>query len=388
MRTLLVAAVCAVALTACGGGGGGGSVAPVGPATPTPTPSPAPIQAAGAQRADAAQALTGYNGTRTVALYGGAGGTSVASLRRTIDASAARVTDGYRRGFRTTLGSGMRAISSVTYSACSNGIETATIVISPTEEQAYARLFYDAACTKIHQDTFIDVVAVSATAASATGTTTLYDTSGKAYDYQTIALTLTGIGSGSGTFSIVADDAASAGVPKSAMLGVACGVAPASLSCGIGAVARESALSQDLGATLSINAASTTASNGNLTVPVSGSAASYTGALGALTLAQAAFPTFAVSGGTATDSGTFNGSFTYSPTGMLLAGSFTLTDAAADGTVTANSVGTPATGVNGVITRTSTGQTVATFSVDVNGNGTITYSNGTTGRIVNWQIVG
>jgi hypothetical protein len=113
----------------------------------------------------------------------------------------------------------------------------------------------------------------------------------------------------------------------------------------------------------------------------------HDGALGSLSLAQAAFPNFTVSGGTAADSGTFNGSFTYSPTGVLLAGAFTLTDAAADGTVTANSVGTPATGVNGVITRTSTGQTVATFSVDTNGNGTITYGNGTTGRIVNWQIV-
>ncbi len=160
------------------------------------------------------------------------------------------------------------------------------------------------------------------------------------------------------------------------------------MACGIGAVARESALSQDLGATASVNTAGTAASNGNLTIPVSGSAAGYTGALGSLSLAQAAFPAFAVNGGTLTDSGTFQGTFTYTPSGVLVSGSCTLTDAAADGTVTATSAGTPATSVNGVITRTSTGQTLATFTVDTNGNGTITYGNGTTGRIVNWQIFG
>ena len=56
--------------------------------------------------------------------------------------------------------------------------------------------------------------------------------------------------------------------------------------------------------------------------------------------------------------------------------------------MTATSAGMPATSVNGAITRTSTGQTLATFTVDTNGNGTITYGNGTTGRIVNWQIFG
>jgi hypothetical protein len=391
LRTLLVAAVCAAALAACGGGGGGGgSVTPAGPATPTPTPTAAPIQAAGVQRADAAQALTSYNGTQQIAIYGGgAGGSSIASLRRAIDASAARVTSGYRRGFRTVLGAGTRAVASVTYSACSSGVESATNIVSPTEEQVYTRLFYDAACTKLYQDTFLDVVATSVASASATGTATVYDTSGTAYDYKTIALTIGGIGSGTGgTISVIADDAPNATAPKSATIGVACSLASTSLACGIGAVARESAISQDLGATVGIAATATTASTGAVTVPVSGSAASYTGALGSLTLAQATFPNFIVSGGTTADSGTFQGTFTYTSTGVLVSGSFKLSDASADGTVTVTSVGTPATGVNGVITRTSTGQTVATFSVDINGNGTIAYSNGTTGRIVNWQIFG
>ncbi len=73
---------------------------------------------------------------------------------------------------------------------------------------------------------------------------------------------------------------------------------------------------------------------------------------------------------------------------MLVSGSCTLTDAAADGTVTVTSAGTPATNVSAVITRASTGQTLATFTVDANGNRTVTYGNGTTGRIANWQIFG
>ncbi len=388
MRTLLVAAVCAVALAACGGGGGGGSTSPVGPTAPVPAPTAAPIQSAGAQRADAAQALISYDATRQVTLYSGAGESSLASVRRSIDAAAGRVTAGYRQGFRTARGAGARSAQAVTYSACSAGTESATHVVSPSEEQVDIRLFYDAACTAIEQDIAIDLIATSATSVSATGTTTLYDRSGTAYDYQTLALTISAVGSRTGSFSIVTDDAASATAPKTATLGVACTVAPASLACGIGAVAHASAIAQDLGATASVSASATVQGDGDVTIPVSGAAASYTGALGSLSLAQAAFPAFGVSGGTAADTGTFTGSFTYTPSGVLVSGSFTLTDAAADGTVTVTSTGTPATSVNGTVTRTSTGQTLATFTVDIDGNGTITYGNGSTGRIVNWQIFG
>jgi hypothetical protein len=40
----------------------------------------------------------------------------------------------------------------------------------------------------------------------------------------------------------------------------------------------------------------------------------------------------------------------------------------------------------GTITATATGKTLATFSVDPGGNGSITYSDGTTAAIANWVL--
>ena len=43
-------------------------------------------------------------------------------------------------------------MAGVTYFACSNGVENATNLASQTETQAYERVFYDSACTKLYQD--------------------------------------------------------------------------------------------------------------------------------------------------------------------------------------------------------------------------------------------
>jgi hypothetical protein len=387
MRKIFVAAVCAVAFSACGGGGGsapGGSLAPGGTGA---TPTPSSIQTTSVQRADAAEALTSYSGTALVAQYG-LGGTSIASVRRSIDAAAVRVTEAYRQGYRAPRSTSPRQTQSVAYSACANGFESAQVNVSPSEVQIYDRVFYDAACTKLYEDLFIDATASSQTAIGATGTATYYNTAGTVYDYKTITLTLTGIGTGAGSFSIIGKDAPSASAAPTASLGVACNVATNSLGCGIAAIASESALSQDLGALMGFTTSASTSANGNVTVPITGSASAYTGALGALSLAQGTFPNFTISGGSLAQSGTFNGTFTFASTGVLVSGSFTLTDSATDGTVTVASSGTPATSVSGTIKRTSTGQVVATFTTDGAGNGTITYGNGTTAQIVNWQIFG
>lgn len=392
MRKLLVAAVCAAALSACGGGGGSspstGSLTPGGAgATPTPTPAPVSIQTVSVQRSDATQALTSYSGVSAVATFGGVGGASALSVRRAIDSAAARVTEGYRQGYRAPQSTSPRQTQGVTYSACANGIESAQVNVSTSEIQVYTRVFYDAACTSLYEDMFIDVTASSNTSANATGTTTYYTASGTVYDYETLVLTLTGIGTGSGTFSLIAKDAPSVNAPPRASLGVACSVASTSLGCGFGATISLAALSQDVGATLGFNT-SASVTNGDVIVPVSGSASAYTGTLGSLTLAQGTFPNFTISGGSLANTGTFNGTFTFTSTGILVSGSLALTDAAADGTVTVTSSGTPATSVNGTIKRTSTGQVVATFTTDAAGNGTITYGNGTTAQIVGWQILG
>jgi hypothetical protein len=72
---------------------------------------------------------------------------------------------------------------------------------------------------------------------------------------------------------------------------------------------------------------------------------------------------------------------------VLAGGTLTVTDAADDGTVTAIIAGSPTT-ISGTVKQTSTGRTVATFVVDVNGNGTVTYSGGSTAQVSNWVLLG
>jgi hypothetical protein len=379
----IFALVCIVMLSACGGGGGSSPAPQTGGGS---SGGSAPIQTTSVQRADAAQSLSAYNETQQAVQYGSSSGANALSLHRLAQGYALRAVQAYQSGARSTR-SGVRHTDTV-YSSCSNGFEDAVVQVSQTEFQVYERDFYDSSCTTLWQDIYLDFVATSNTAVTAAGTDTYYSVAGSVVDYQSVALALAGIGTGSPAFALEGADAAHQGAPNNAEVGVACGASASSLACGAGATAREASLSQDIGATLGFAIGVGSVSGNVVPVSVSGSAAAYVGSLGALSLAQAAFPNFAITGGTTTNSATFAATLSFTTSGVPTGGALTLTDSAADGTVTIATVGSPATGVTGTIKRTSTGQVLATFTTDLAGNGTITYSNGTTAQIVAWNVVG
>ncbi len=381
MKRVIAVMLAALMLSACGGGGGGGG----GAVPPPPSNGTRPIQSTSVQRAVANQALAVPMAAGTAFTFGGITGADVA---RHVLGTARQAASHWRAGAsRSASPEGLRRLSSVTYSACSSGVETATVNVSQTEIQAYERDFYDNACTKLYQDIFLDVVAQSQTAVSATGTDTYYSTSGQVYDYTTLALTITLTGPSGGTISIRATDAPSPTAAQTAALGIACNIATSAVGCGFGGVVHEASLSQDLGATMALNATEGASSGGTVPVAVNGSGSSFQGSLNALSLSAGQFPNWIVSGGTTVDTATFSGTLTYSTSGNLVAMSITLTDAADDGTVTMTASGSPVV-VTGTIKQTDTGQTLATFTTDAAGNGTITYSNGTTGTITNWNVLG
>jgi hypothetical protein len=321
----------------------------------------------------------------TAFTYGGISGASVA---RHVLGTARQVASRWRTvTAREASPQGLRRLSSVTYSTCSNGSESATNIISQTEAQVYERVFYDNACTKLYQDIFLDLVATSPSAVSATGSDTYYTSAGQVFDYTTVALSVTLTSSSSGTISIQATDAPSPTAAQTAAIGVACSLASSAAGCGFGGVTHEAAASQDLGATLSFNATEGAASGGTVPVTISGTGSSFTGSLNALALSAGTFPNWVISGGSTVDTATFNGTVTFTTSANLAGMSITLTDAADDGTVTVTAAGTPAV-VTGTIKQTDTGQTLATFTTDAPGNGTITYSNGTTATITNWNVLG
>jgi hypothetical protein len=257
------------------------------------------------------------------------------------------------------------------------------VQVSATEDQIYDKEFYDTACTTLYQDIFADIVATDSTSASLNGTVTEYARSGSVSAYLTLALKLAGIGTPSATITMSATQAPDATSPQTAALGLSCGLASAGASCGFGAFARIQKLSQDEGVTMNLTLSESVA-NTVTTVPVTGTASAYTGALDALTLSPGTFPAWIIGGGTLVDTASFNGQFAYTSAGLLSSGSLSVADSADDGTVTLTAT---AQSLTGTIKQTSTGTTVATFTVDAAGNGTIAYSNGTTAQIVGWNVL-
>jgi len=359
--------VSAFVLAACGGGGGSST-----PVTPPGSTGGAPVQQTSVQRSLASQALAGTQTASQIAQFGGSGSLGTLSLlRRTIDAAVTR-----------TSASANRTPLAV---VCSAGVELSTIPIGTTETQIHEQTFYDSGCFLLFQDIQLDVVA-NATSGTLSGSETQYTRAGAVNQYNTISGTLAGVGTSNVQLSLQVTDAASSSSPQIAVAGLSCNVSLTAQSCGSGAVAHRASLSEDFGATINASASGLTVGSAT-TFVFSGNGASYKGGYGALTLKQGAFPAWAVTGGTVTDAVTLSAQLTFNSAGILTGGSLSLVDSGDDATVNIVASGSPLV-ITGVIKQADNGQTVATFNVDASGNGTITYSNGSTFAIVAWQVMG
>jgi hypothetical protein len=106
--------------------------------------------------------------------------------------------------------------------------------------------------------------------------------------------------------------------------------------------------------------------------------------LNALILSAGSGTSWTITGGTLQVSVTVTWTETYSVTGEVGALNLKATDTADDAVVTLveNSSGD----ITGTISQLSTGDPVATFTIDADGNGTITYANGTSGTISDYVI--
>ncbi len=166
--------VTASLLAACGGGSSGGGV--------TPSHAVSNVQQIPVQRTVAAQSLQTEQSTQSVNTFAGIGGTTI--LAKSIRGTAKRVTSAWHAG--TAAHRAQPRAQVVAYGPCTNGTESAQVTVSPTETQIYERVFYDRSCAQIYQDVFLDIVASSASSASATGTVTQYNQSGTAVEYNTL----------------------------------------------------------------------------------------------------------------------------------------------------------------------------------------------------------
>lgn len=359
----------ALTLAACGGGGGSASVVTSFVATPAPG---APIQQTGVQRSLASASLFDTQAFGQFAQFGSGGslGTSPSSvLRRTLDAVATRNAG----SLRSTL------------AVCNVGVEIDLTPSGPTA-LIHERTFYDAACTQLFQDINLAETLVGSSSVSLSGTETQYTRAGAVFAYDTLSGSLVGAGTTSAQVSLQIADAASNSAPVRAMLGLSCNIGVTSQNCGSGGVEHLASISQDFGATIAATVFIIPVPGQNSPVTFTGTAAAYKGGLNALALAPGPFPIWSVSGGTLIGSASLSGGLSFNAAGILSGGQLTFTDPGSDATVTVTAAGQPLV-ISGVVKQSSTGQTKATFTLDINGNGTITFSDGSTAVIIAWQIV-
>lgn len=366
----LLASVAVFMLAACGGGGGGGSSTPsvgtVAPpaVAPPAAPTTAPIQTASVQRTLVQQTLTSTDQSSQIASFGASSGNgTLVHLRRSL--------------------ADMRTATSL---SCSNGSEL-TIVATNQTNVANVTIagFYDAGCTELWYVGTGTLTAASSTAGTLALTTTYYTLSGAIYRYVPFTLALTGIGTGAGTFALQASLATSAGASPFANVGVGCSIASTADACSMAEADHLALLGVDVAIGVNVGATITSANGGGVTIALSGNGVANVGGLNATTVASTGTYTFGISGGSTVDSAGLSGSLTLTSAGLIVGGNLALSDSADGATVSAvYNAGTQT--ITGAITLNAGGATVATYSVNLLGTGTLSYGNGTTGTISNWVV--
>jgi len=357
MKRLLAAGV-ALALAACGGGG---STTPSTPSAPATTP---PIQTTSVQRTLVQQTLTSTDQSSQIATFGtNSGSNALAHLRRSL--------------------ADMRTMTSI---ACINGTATSIVPTSQTNVAAVTLAgYYDVGCTKLWYTGSGTLTAASSTAGTLALTATYYTLSGAIYRYVPLTLSITGLGTGSGTFALQASLASGPSASPFANIGVGCSIAPTADACSLAEADHLAGLGLDVAVGVNVGAAITNANGGGVTVGLSGNGVANVGSLNATSVISTGTATFGISGGSTVDAAGLAGSLTLTPAGLIVGGTLALSDAADGATVSATYNAGSQT-ISGAVTLNATGATVASYSVNLQGTGSVAYGNGATGTISNWVV--
>ena len=354
-------------LAACGGGGGGGSTGGGG-GTVTPPINGQNMSQSSVQRADVQGMLAGVQAQRE---YGGGSSTVLSRQRAALGAAVERAQrEGMFGGTRAPLATATSA------PGCSNGSVSSTVAGPNGSTIVSLSVYYDSLCTQI-EDTIVWTATQTGNVVAGPATISLYSTTGTQTETSSGQIqfvynssnNLTGI-------SFLLTSIMSGGKPQG-QLALGCSVTSSvSESCGVAVAADVYSQSLEDGANVSFTA---TSSGSGSTFSMQTS--EYQSAIEGLSIAAAGFPDWAISPSSAQ-----TGSITIAGTQTASSISLTATDATNGGSVTIS--GSPSGTLSGTITRSDTQATVGTFTVDANGNGTLTYGNGTQVSIFNYTVQG
>jgi hypothetical protein len=273
--------------------------------------------------------------------------------------------------------------------SCNNGVEHFVTVISPTQTQYETKYFYDKACTYLARDVVALVTMNSSSSETIVRTAKNYNLSGTLMSTRDTDFNITG---SPGNFSAVIQSDVYIGTSSSATIEVGrqITVAPQSssvftLAANSGRVVNNANLSHSYGhmGVLS-NGTITLDDSGDVTFAGTHAGTFFRGPLGGLTLSSS--PPFTVSGGTQLGTTTLSGSVEFDSNCDIVSVNVSGTLWNGDSIVVTSSGTPPTVAINGTI-KDSSGNLVATFTVDQYGDGVITYANGSQGLIIDWHLV-
>lgn len=358
------AAVCvALVVSACGGGGGGSSSGGITPGggNGNGNGGGSSLSQTSVQRSDAEGALVGVETYRSYS--DGGSPTTLTSLRRTL----------------SRLGKHAMLLHERSATTCENDSEISEVAGTNGTEIFTIDDYYDSMCTQL-EDSLVWTASAQGDDITGPATFTQYSTSGAITGTADAVITFVYTNSSLSVLSGISfllTDVTENGSTSSGSIGLACSetAAGATGECSVAVTENVAALSEELGAVATISLAS---SNQSIAMQI----AAYQGAENALAIASGTFPAWTISPASdvvASDSiaggATSGGGFT-----------LTLTDNTNGGTLAI--VGSSSGTVNGTLTNTATGSTVATFTIDSSGDGTLTYSSGTQVSIVDYIVQG
>lgn len=359
----------AALLSACGGGGGGGATSGGGGVTVTPpTPNSQNMTQSSVQRADVQSTLAGVQAQRE---YGGGSTTAFARQRAALRAA---VEGARRAGMFGTARSPL--VTPTSAPGCSGGSTSSTTPGTNGSEILTVTAYYDTLCTQI-EDSIVWTATQNGNVISGPATITLYSTAGALtetasgqiqFDYNS-SQQLTGL-------SFLMTSIVVSG-KQQGQLALGCSVTSSTTaSCGVAVASDIFSLSLEDGANVSFTATTTSAGS-----TFSMQTIAYQSTIDGLSISAAGFPDWSISPSSAQ-----TGSIAITGTQTASSVSFTAVDSSNGGsiTVTGSSSGT----LSGTIVRSDTNASVGTFTLDSNGNGTLTYGNGTQVSIFNYTVQG
>ncbi len=276
--------------------------------------------------------------------------------------------------------------------SCKNGVEY-TVTPGPGSNQTTyeTKYFYNKSCTNLEKDVLAIATMNSASSETIVRTATTYNLAGLVLTTRKANYSITGA---PGNFSAVITGTVYIGTSTSAAVDFGHQFTVAPQSSTVSTIAANSGrvtndgnphINESFGhmGVLS-DGTMTTDGSGDVTFSGAHTGTFFKGPLGALSLSST--PPFTVLGGTQLGTNSVSGSVEFNNLCDIVSVSISGTLWNGDSIVVSSSGTPPGVSINGTIT-TASGGPVATFSVDQNGDGIITFANGQQALIYDWHVV-